>query len=995
MKFAAVLYALLWALRLTAWRHRFFRARLREKNLVVQFQVLDGSAGRHFTFKDGRVTSGAGIHASPDVMIGFKTAALGGRLLMPPMNFQDQIDAIKNFNLVMEGPDELTAWFAETVSLMTNAGIKFGTPVAGGEARFTNHTNGGPVFVYVKDGKIVRITPIEFDGSDPQPWTITARGQSFSPPRRTTLAPHGLASKSLIYSKDRLLYPMKRVDFDPHGARNIHNRGKSGYQRISWDEALDIVTAEIKRMNRTYGPGAILTVRSSHHTWGNIGYYLSSYIRFTNIIGATTTHLNPDSWEGWYWGAMHHYGYSMRNGAAEIYGQVEDCLKEAELIVYWASDPEVTNGVYGSFEGTVRRRWGKDLGIPMVHIDPYLNETAAWLGGKWLAPRPTTSPALAHAIAYVWMREGLYDKDYVATRTTGFDKYKAYVLGDEDGTAKSPEWQEPETGVPAKDVRALARQWGTKKTYLSAGSMGTTLGGACRSATGTQWARAMVCLMAMQGLGKPGINFGGLQFGSPIDFNFYFPGYAEGGFSGDLNNTGGAVSLYQRMPHLISMNPVQQTMPRLHMPEAIMEGKAEGYPTDPRSMEGQFFKFGYPAPGHSKVHMMYKYGGSYIGTQADSNRYVRMYNSEEIEFVVNQSIWDEGETRFADILLPACTNFERWDIGEWAGSSGYGYQWTAQLNHRVIALQHPAIKPLGQSKSDYQIFLDICKRLGHSAYFSEGMTELDWVKRVFDASDLPSQVSWKDFLKKGYFVVPTEKEKLRAPASFRWFADGAKKNVPEPHPLPGSYGENFREGLQTQSGKIEFESSSLGRFDDPERPALNRYIPSWEGIHSGGRLAKYPLQLISPHSRYSFHTKGDGKDSAINDIPDHRVNIDGYFYWIVRLHAADAGMRGIAHGDLVKLYNDRGAVICVAHLTERLQPGVIQCRQASAVYDPLGKPGYSADKAGCINMLTPKRTQTGKTHASAPNSCLIQIEKWDGSAHIPGMEMPQEGEAAQ
>ena len=78
----------------------------------------------------------------------------------------------------------------------------------------------------------------------------------------------------------------------------------------------------------------------------------------------------------------------MRNGAAEIYGQVEDCLQEAEMIVFWASDPEVTNGVYGSFEGTIRRQWAQELGIKMVHIDPYLNETAAFMGGKWIAPDP-------------------------------------------------------------------------------------------------------------------------------------------------------------------------------------------------------------------------------------------------------------------------------------------------------------------------------------------------------------------------------------------------------------------------------------------------------------------------------------------------------------------------------------------------------------------------------------------------------------------------------
>ena len=109
-------------------------------------------------------------------------------------------------------------------------------------------------------------------------------------------------------------------------------------------------------------------------------------------------------------------------------------------------------------------------------------------------------------------------------------------------------------------------------------------------------------------------------------------------------------------------------------------------------------------------------------------------------------------------------------------------------------------------------------------------------------------------------MVPTEPEKTRPKTAYRWFAEGRKKDVPEPHPLPGSYGEDFLDGLQTQSGKIEFESSSLKRYgNDPERPPLNKYIPAWEGSRSKDLLAKYPLHLISPHARYSFHTIGDGK----------------------------------------------------------------------------------------------------------------------------------------
>ena len=191
--------------------------------------------------------------------------------------------------------------------------------------------------------------------------------------------------------------------------------------------------------------------------------------------------------------------------------------------------------------------------------------------------RPQTDAALAIAIMYVWVVEGLYDKDYVATRTTGFDEWKAYLLGETDGVPKTPEWQEAETGVPAKDARALARKWGGRKVHLAIGMTGAGFGGAGRGATGQQWARSMIMIMAMQGWGKPGVNFGSLQMGAPIDPYFYFPGYADGGISGDLLWTGNAVHNYQRMPHVLTMNHVKQMVPKQQLPDAIINGHATGY----------------------------------------------------------------------------------------------------------------------------------------------------------------------------------------------------------------------------------------------------------------------------------------------------------------------------------------------------------------------------------------------------------------------------------
>jgi molybdopterin guanine dinucleotide-containing S/N-oxide reductase-like protein len=979
LKFRIVLFGAAQLLKRTAQRHLDFSRRLQEHDVVAQIMARDEGIGRWFSLKKGIVTSAAGLHANPDIKLMFKNAKIGAALLTPPINWLDQINAQKDFVLTVEGPEYLTNWFAQTLMMSQSAGLKYGTRLRRGVTRYVNMTNGGPVFVDVKDGKILRMTPIDLTEKDGASWTVEARGQKLTPPRKTTLAPHGQNAKSIVYSPDRLLYPMKRVDFDPHGERNPGNRGKSGYVRISWDEAIKLVTDEIKRQKRDYGPGAITFSHGSHHTWGNIGYYLSALFRFANAVGMTRIHHNPDSWEGWYWGAVHHWGHTLRVGQSETYGTVEDCLQNCDMIVFWAADPESTSGSYGAQEGTTRRQWLKNqkLGVKIVHVDPYFNASAQFLPGKWLAPKPTTSVAMAMAIAYVWIKENLYDKAYVETHTVGFDAWKAYLLGGDDGIPKTPEWQEKETGVPAKDVRALAREWGKKRVYLAPGGWGNGHGGACRNQTGIPWARVMVCLVAMQGLGKPGVNMGNLQWGTPIDFNFYFPGYADGGMSGDLENTAMPVELYQRMPQLPTMNSNGQRIPRIFVPEAIIDGKAEGYPWVGKSIEHQFARFSYPAPGHSPVHMLYKYGGSILSTMNNTNRWVRMYQSSNLEFVVNQSIWFEGEAKFADVILPACTNFERTDISEWAGLGGYGHHGQQQLNHRLIVFQAPAIKPQGESKSDFWIFNELCKPLGLANYFSEGVNEIDWVKRVFLASDLPKSISWKKFLKRGYFVVPAEKEKLRAPVSFRWFFENRKKDVPEAQPLPSDYTEEYLRGLQTQSGKLEFECNSLKRFNDPERPPIVKYEPSWEGSHSGELFERYPFQLLTPHSKFSFHTQGDGKDSFLLNIEDHRVKIDGYYYWIVRMNAEDARARGINRHDLVKVFNDRGAVICAALPTQRLPRGVAHGYESSAIYDPMGEPGKSVDRGGCLNLLTPERTQTKSTHSLAGANSLVQIEPWD------------------
>ena len=148
------------------------------------------------------------------------------------------------------------------------------------EQQFINCTLSGPVRVWVKDGKIMRMLPLEYTEDDAPPWHIEARGQTFTRPNKAGIAAWIQGSKQYVYSKDRLLTPVKRVDFDPDGNRNPQNRGISGYEPISWDEASDIIAKEIIRIRKKYGPSAFGVLGSSHDSWGTINYRMSALERF-------------------------------------------------------------------------------------------------------------------------------------------------------------------------------------------------------------------------------------------------------------------------------------------------------------------------------------------------------------------------------------------------------------------------------------------------------------------------------------------------------------------------------------------------------------------------------------------------------------------------------------------------------------------------------------------------------------------------------------------
>jgi len=803
-------------------------------------------------------------------------------------------------------------------------------------------TMGGVLQVEVKDGEIIRLRPLQLREEDVREarWKIEVGDRTFEPPARVSVAPYSLCFRRKIYNPMRAKYPMKRVGFKPGGKSSPENRGKGEFVRISWDEAIETVTAEITRIKDTYGSVAILPMHKGHHTWGTVHCDSGAPSRFFNLVGTADMMTNPNSWEGWFWGAVHAFGFQRNLGVLPQADLLEDTMKNSQLAVFWSSDPEKTSWGYPGQESALWRLWIKELGIKQIFIDPHCNYTAGLRADKWIAPRPATDTAMALAIAYIWITEDTFDKEYVATHTYGFEKWRDYILGRDDSVPKTPEWAEHITDVKAGVIRALAREWASKRTCLA-----IKFGGACRTPYGHEWPRMMVLLQAMQGLGKPGVNIWNGHSGAPADKTFVSPSYKP-------PNMPMMLAAGKRLPR----NPVEQHTYRLLMPECILNPPVSwmsaGNQCAGLGADYQFKKYSYPEPGQPEVKMIYKYGTQQFSTLPAGNRWVEMYKSPKVEFVVVQTPWRQGEAEFADIVLPACTNFERNDISEWARVAE-----NQDTNYRILVYQKKCIDPLYDSKSDYDIFTLLAEKLGFKEEFTDGNTEEDWIRKTYAKISLPNYISYEEFKEKGYFIVPFP-ENYQPETTLKSFYETG-------------------EGLDTPSGKIEFFSQRIDKYlpDDQERPPLPHYIPSWEG-HTSSLTEKYPLLLVSPHARYTFHTQGENV-SWLRSIPLHRVHKDGYDYWPVQIHPSDAQPRGIQNGDLVKAYNDRATVILIAVVTEKIKPGSVLSVTAGG-YDPI-EPGRvgSVDKGGAVNLLMPSRIISTNAPGQVTQA-LVQIEKWEG-----------------
>jgi anaerobic dimethyl sulfoxide reductase subunit A len=734
------------------------------------------------------------------------------------------------------------------------------------------HNCGGRclLIAHIRDGVITRLD------TDDRPDTLIA------PQLRACV--RGRAYLRRQYHPDRLQYPLKRVG----------KRGEGKFERISWNEALTTVASEMRRIRETYGNSALFV------PYGTGGYSQlngsQTARRLMNLFGGCLGIDNSYSWA------------AINVATPTVYGTRHTGnhrldWRNAKYILMWSWNPaEMRDGTNSDFFIKIARQGGARV----VCIDPRHTLSAAGLADEWIPIRPGTDTAMMSAMAYVMIAEDLYDADFVQSHCVGFDSsqmpegvrdeesYKDYILGTRDGIPKTPEWAESITAVPRETIIRIAREYATLKPSVLYQGYGMQ-----RRAYGEQVVRAGCVLAAITGnVGVPGGWASGIGLHPPNNEPFWnlFP---------------------------VGHNPVKVSIPVFLWSEAVLRGQEMGREDGVIGSERL----------ENNIKLIYAVASNaLINQHANINRSVQILQDENlVEFIVVQDNFLTPTGRFADIILPACTQFETWGLED-----GWKY------GDEVI-LMPQLVEPLGETKSDYRICADLAEYLDIANEYTQGRDERQWVSWILDQyreirfPDLPSLDEFESS-NVGVYVEPAS-EPMVAFSDFR--AD------PDLHPL------------DTPSGRIEIFSKQLFDMGQPEEiPPVPKYIQEWESPF-GPEREKYPLQALGHHYMGRVHSTHFNVDWLIEAFPQR-----------VFLNELDAQERNIVDGDLVQVYNPRGATILPCRVTKRILPGVIDIPQG-AWWTP---DENGVDRAGAINVLTSERW-TPLAFGTAQHTIMVEVEK--------------------
>ncbi len=520
--------------------------------------------------------------------------------------------------------------------------------------------------VHVRDGVI---TKIETDNGEEPQLRACVRGRSW---------------RQRVYDPDRIKFPLKRTG----------ERGEGKFKRITWDEALDTTVRELTRIKETYGPAAVVYALGG----GDISQIHSSR-RFHKVMCRNGGYTRV--WGVWSFQAG-------VNAVSAMYGtwrssNARSDLLNSRLIILWGWNPANT---YCGTNTPWYLAQAREAGAKIISIDPRYTDTSAVLADQWIPIIPGTDAAALIAMAYVIIKNGLQDQGFLDKYTIGFGQYKTYIMGETDGVPKSPEWQEPITGVPAATIEAIAKEYAAVKP--AALLCGIAPG---RTAYGEQFHRASMALSAMTG--NVGIH-GGEAGGRAWEAGSWYPYKMPYGMSprpedgtnpvGDIGKTDGRTAIY-----------VPVGVHFAHLADFFLTGKAGGYPADPKMFLIQNL--------------------NYLNQNPNCNKIAEGLKKLEFIAVIEQVMTPTA--KFADIVLPSAMMLERNDIYVGVGTPFYG-------------CVNKVIEPVGECKTHLEIARELGARLGFTDLFGN---EEEEIQKDIAASEIPE---YEEFKKKGAYRLPED-----------------------------------------------------------------------------------------------------------------------------------------------------------------------------------------------------------------------------------------------
>ncbi|MBQ9044234.1 MAG: molybdopterin-dependent oxidoreductase, partial [Eggerthellaceae bacterium] len=359
-------------------------------------------------------------------------------------------------------------------------------------------------------------------------------------------------------------------------------------------------------------------------------------------------------------------------------------------------------------------------------------------------------------------------------------------------------------------------------------------------------------------------------------------------------------------------------------------------------------------PEFNKIHMLWSEKPCNMNCWDGGFRYQDAIRTDEVEFFVTNHQWLENDSLFADLVLPVTTCVEDDDM---MGGS-------MVVSLRSAAVTPPGCDRIGESKSDFEIACELGERFGIRDQLDMGMTYAEWRQFEFQNSRLGEEITFEELNDKGYYFPKQDPNQDQLPAGMTGFY-----NDPE----------GWR--LDTPSGKLEFWSEALATNfpDDKERTPMAKWTvggPASEGwTHDeslwGERCKDYPLLMCSTAARWRVHVQGDDI-KWFRELETCKVKgKDGYLYEPAWINPADAAERGIADGDIVKVFNDRGIILCGARLSERATRGAVIVQKGSRV-DPIAP---HIDRGGAANLISPEKQVSKNCRGFAVSGYLIDVAK--------------------